>query len=250
MLHRAFIPGLLIGAALLGAQLASVFVVQARKAESSVKFKVRIENISDPAGQTASNGTKWLFALSPGLFVVHRRDVALFKEGQPASAGIEAQAEDGEPLRLVQMLESAGHSANWHGTYSTPVGAAEPGPIGPGSAYAFTFEAMPGMKLSIALMFGQSNDLFYANDPKGIDLFNSRGRPLAQDITDKLILWDAGTEVDQEPGIGPDQAPRQKAPNTGAAENSVVHRAKDSVFYGRNSQFFHITITPETSAGM
>jgi hypothetical protein len=42
-----------------------------------------------------------------------------------------------------------------------------------------------------------------------------------------MILWDAGTEVDQEAGIGPDQGPRQKGPNTGSAENGVVKKVAD-----------------------
>ena len=46
-----------------------------------------------------------------------------------------------------------------------------------------------------------------------------------------MILWDAGTEASQEPGIGPDQGPRQKAPNTGLAEKGAVRNAKD-VKYG------------------
>jgi hypothetical protein len=79
-------------------------------------------------------------------------------------------------------------------------------------------------------MFGQSNDLFYA--PKeGMALFDQQNKPLQGDITRTLVLWDAGTEVNQEPGAGPDQAPRQKAPNTGAVENGVVRPMQDQFAY-------------------
>jgi len=44
----------------------------------ATKFKVRIENISNPDEQTASNGTKWPFALSPGVWVLHNRNTPLF----------------------------------------------------------------------------------------------------------------------------------------------------------------------------
>jgi hypothetical protein len=44
-----------------------------------------------------------------------------------------------------------------------------------------------------------------------------------------VILGDAGTEVNQEPGTGPDQAPRQKAPNIGMAENGVVRSVQDQL---------------------
>ena len=79
-------------------------------------------------------------------------------------------------------------------------------------------------------MMGQSNDWFYGPAESGMPLFKN-GKPINGDITAQIILWDAGTEVNQEPGIGPGQGPRQKAPNTGEAENGVVRNAKD-VKYG------------------
>jgi hypothetical protein len=100
------------------------------------------------------------------------------------------------------------------------------------------------MRLSMITMFGQSNDWFYAPEKQGIDLFEN-GKPVNGDITSKFVLWDAGTEVDQEPGIGADQAPRQKAANTGTAENGKVHKAKKSAFYGKTAELFKVTITPE-----
>ena len=49
------------------------------------------------------------------------------------------------------------------------------------------------------------------------------------DVTDMVYLWDAGTEANQEPGLGADQAPRQSAGNTGAADSdSNVRRADDT----------------------
>jgi hypothetical protein len=71
---------------------------------------------------------------------------------------------------------------------------------------------------------------------------------LAGDITDQFLLWDAGTEKDEEIGIGPNQGPRQKGPNTGEDEHGVVHRVNDARWTGKNKEFFRITITPE--AGM
>ena len=54
-------------------------------------------------------------------------------------------------------------------------------------------------------------------------------------MTAQLVMWDAGTEVDQEPGIGTDQGPRQKARNTGKAENGVVHKVQDGKLYSQAS---------------
>src|SRR5215510_11133357 len=90
------------------ALLAAPSLAQTSKSKE-VKFTVRIENISSADGQTASDGAKWPFALSPGLWVTHEREVRLFREGNPAVNGLEAQAEDGNPGELAKVLEARGH---------------------------------------------------------------------------------------------------------------------------------------------
>jgi hypothetical protein len=239
---------LIISLALLAVALIAQIVVTSSTSASraATKFTVRVENISNPDGQTASTGAKWPFALSPGMFVLNDKNV-LFTEGKPAKAnGLEAQAEDGNPAGLVSSLETMHHAGALHGIYNTPVGDMGPGPITPGAAYEFSFNATPKMKLYLAFMFGQSNDLFYAPDAKGIALFDAKGNPLSGDVTEKLVLWDAGTEVNEEEGVGTNQAPRQKMANTGDAENGMVHRAKDVRFYGKNGELFRVTITAES----
>jgi hypothetical protein len=42
--------------------------------------------------------------------------------------------------------------------FNTPVGASGPGPITPGAAYEVTISGMPGDRLSLTTMMGQSND--------------------------------------------------------------------------------------------
>lgn len=215
--------------------------------KDEVKFQVRIENISAQDGQTAKDGSRWPFALSPGLWVIHDREVRLFHEGRPAADGLEALAEDGNPGDLVKMLEARKHEAMQHGVFNTPVGANGPAPILPGGAYEFSIMARPGMKLSIVTMFGQSNDWFYAPSRQGLDLFKN-GKPISGVITSEFMLFDAGTEKDEEPGVGPNQAPRQPGPNTGTAENGKVHPARESSFFKRTGELFRVTITPETMA--
>lgn len=90
------------------------------------------------------------------------------------------------------------------GVFYTPVDATEPGGAGPGNMYRFTFEAGPGTKLSFATMYVTSNDLFYAPSGEGIELF-SGSVALTGDITSQIMLYDAGTEVNEEPGTGPNQ---------------------------------------------
>jgi hypothetical protein len=243
MKHRRVVSGLAVLAIALCAQLALTNSTSASK--SGTRFTVRIENISSADGQVASDGSKWPFALSPGMFVLNDKNL-LFTEGKPAKAnGLEAQAEDGNPAGLVSALENLHHAGSLHGVYNTPAGSMGPGPIGPGGVYEFSFTAAPKMKLYFTTMFGQSNDLFYAPDSAGIALFDAKGNPISGDITDQLILWDAGTEVNEEVGVGPNQAPRQKMVNTGQAENGVVHRAKDVRFYGKNGELFRVTLSAE-----
>jgi hypothetical protein len=216
------------------------------KHDKGVKFTIRVENVSSADGQTAKDGSKWPFALSPGLWVAHKREVRLFREGVVANGGLEELAESGNPGVLVKNLEGRGHEGMQHGVFNTPAGATGPGPIGPGGSYEFSLVASPGMRLSLVMMFGQSNDWFYAPKRQGIDLFTN-GKPLSGDITNEFMLFDAGTEKDEEPGVGPNQGPRQKDPNQGEPENGKVHPAKTSTFFMKNGELFKITITPDTS---
>lgn len=218
----------------------------AQHKNEGVKFTVRVENISNADGQVASDGTKWPFALSPGLWVLHEREIRLYREGVVANGGLEELAESGNTGVLVMNLEGRGHEGMQHGVFNTPVGANAPGPIGPGGAYEFSFTAKPGMRLSLVTMFGQSNDWFYAPKRQGIDLFNN-GKALNGDITSHFMLYDAGTENDEEPGVGPNQGPRQKDPNAGEPENGKVHAAKSSKFFMKNGELFRVTITPSTA---
>src|SRR5689334_7516890 len=243
MKRRTIALGLVL---LTACYLAQFTVATATRKVESTKFTIHVENISNPAGMTASNGQKFPFALSPGMFVLSEKNAALFTEGKPARKnGLEMQAEDGDPSGLVSSLVTMNHSSNLHGVFNTPIGAMTAGPIRPGDSYEFTVMAVPGMRLFMAQMFGQSNDWFYAPGANGIVLFDNKGNAVSGDITDQLYLWDAGTEKDEEIGIGPNQGPRQKGPNTGEDEHGVVHRVSDQRWVGKNSAFFRVTITPE-----
>ena len=116
------------------------------------------------------------------------------------------------------------------GLASIPVGETAPGPILPGGAYEFSFDAGPnvlpgdgGTRLNFITMFVQSNDLFLAPNGEGIALFDDMGNPTTGDVTDQVLLWDAGTEVNEITG-GPNQKPQQAADaeDQGVDENGVV----------------------------
>jgi hypothetical protein len=209
----------------------------------AAKFSIRIENITKPDAFTASNGSKWSLAFSPGIAVVHTGNAPIFSSGQKdRGKGLEAQSEDGDPTKLAQQLKNA-KGVKSVSVYNTPVGAKGPGPITPGAAYETTVSAVPGDKLSMTSMMGQSNDWFYAPAESGIDLFKD-GKAISGDISGQLMLWDAGTEVDQEAGIGSDQGPRQKGPNTGKAENGVVRQVQNGKAYAISANVLRVTIKP------
>jgi hypothetical protein len=181
--------------------------------------------------------------LSPGVYAVHTGPAVLFEDGAADYGdGLERIAEDGNPSALGAAL-AADADLSASGVFDTGVGAASPGPIGPGGAYVFTLTAMPGDRLSFATMYAQSNDLFYAPSGEGIGLF-SGSTPLDGDVTSLVMLWDAGTEVNEEPGVGLDQAPRQGAPDTGAAEGGVVREVDDGFDYAPVSESVRVTLTP------
>ena len=104
-----------------------------------------------------------------------------------------------------------------------------------------------GARFSFATMLTESNDLFYGFDPTGLALFGTDGTPIRGDVTAQVALYDAGTEVDEEPGIGLNQAIRQAAPDTGTDENGTVVRvdgSNDGYSYPADDQIIRITITP------
>jgi hypothetical protein len=213
-------------------------------------FHVRIENVSTPTTLHSASDDTAPAPNSPGLWIVHTAKRVVFTAGKlDRGLGLEAQAEDGNPAPLAASVKKA-KSMISSGAFDTPVGDEKPGAALPGKAYEFTFQARAGDRLTVTTMFGQSNDLFYAPDDGGIALFEN-GAPISGDMTGRFHLWDAGTEVNEEPGFGPNQAPRQAAPNTGRSERNPVRRiedVKDGFSYPAVEQVIRVTITPRASA--
>ncbi len=117
--------------------------------------------------------------------------------------------------------------------------------LAPGEQESVEFHAGDGDYLSFATMFVQSNDLFYGFEDRGLRLHDENGNPIVGDVTSAVDLWDAGTEVNQEPGVGADQAPRQAGPNTGATENGVVRLVSelgDGFVYPADEQVIRLTL--------
>lgn len=178
-------------------------------------------------------GTTTPFA--PVAWAVGEGSELLFARGGTASAGLEMLAEDGGPGVLVDETVAAGYENA--GAATNPDGGADAGPALPGSTYTFEFTAADGDHLNLASMLVQSNDWFVAL--VDVPLYDEDGQILSGDLTDQLRLYDAGTEADQALGAGPDQAPRQAGPNTGAADEDTSIRGLDVDLAG------HLTVEIE-----
>ena len=216
----------------------------------SRSFTVRIENVSTPDTLQTSEGPKPV-PLSPGVYAVHAEGaMPIFSAGQPdRGEGLEDIAEDGFPMNLAMSLQNQ-EGLSSSGVFNTPVGKSEPGPLMPGDAYEFTVEAEPGESLSFATMWVQSNDLFLSPSDAGISLFDSSGTPMSSvsDVTSQVMLWDAGTEVNEEPGVGPNTKPKQgmDAVDVGVKENSPVQpigQINDGYSYPPVEAVVRVTIT-------
>ena len=182
--------------------------------------------------------------LAPGAWALHAGLAnPLFTSGSTdAGEGLEALAEDGSPGDLAAAVAlKSGVIAS--GAFNTPVGAAAPGVVTPGGAYSFQVTARPGDRLTFATMFVQSNDLFLAPSHAGMGLFRG-GRARSGDVTAYMRLWDAGTEVNQAPGLGADQAPRQSGPDTGDSEGGTVRLVDDGFDYATVSGMVRVSVTP------
>ena len=218
----------------------------AQGAPAATKFKIKVENISKGEVLKLSNGKSAPFVSAPVLWVIHTGANPIFTGGQvDVGQGLEALAETGNPGPLAKSLTGAPRVVSV-GADDHPIGANAGGPIPPGQAYELEVTAAPGQYLSTAWMFGQSNDLFYSND-RPIALF-AGDKPVSGDMTAQLSLWDAGTEVNEEPGLGPNQGPRQAAPDAGVQEKNAIAHVRDRYTYPKTGAVLRLTITPDTKA--
>jgi len=186
-------------------------------ATTTTQFKVHVQNVSGSAILPT--------AISPGVYAVHSSPDPFFtKDMADRNKGLASLAADADPTALAASLHGAA-GIDSSGVFNTPTGKSAAGALSPGDAYDFTITAEPGDTLSIASMFGETNDIFFAPAGAGIKLFDDQGKPLAaQDVSGQISLWDAGVEKDEAPGMGATQAPRQSAKGVGSPEGVASKR--------------------------
>lgn len=161
--------------------------------------------------------------LSPGIAYAFDGEAdPVFTEGEaaPDGSGVEEIAEDGNNAVIFDLISGLGLPA---------AKSNESAPVGPGGSLTFTLEVPEGYKLGFSTMFVFSNDWFFSLPNEGYPLFNGDGSPISgMEATQDTYLFDAGTEEDQPVGFGPDQAPFQSGPDTGAPDaNSSIRRVME-----------------------
>lgn len=206
----------------------------------SREFEITIENVSGGATLTTP--------VSPGVYATHAAGVSLFDVGQTdRGEGLARIAEDGNPATLAASLDTRTELLS-KGVFDTPEGADATGPARParpGDKYTFRVRASAASpNLSFATMYGQSNDWFFAPGPEGLPLFGGDGQALPErDVSDLVYVWDVGSEVNQAPGMGPDQGPRQQGPDTGPAEGVLARFTDTTRAYPSARSIARVTVT-------
>lgn len=211
-------------------------------AQNLQRFTVVVGN------KIVDNTVGYSMVMAQGLWVVHDQPDVLFSEGRVVFRnGFEALAEDGDARPAFKALQNA--------VGVVDVGLFPQELLLPGQEISFAVEALPGHRLSLAIMLIESNDKFFAPTSQGIALFDRRGQPVRGNLSDTWLLWDAGTEQDEEPALGIYQPLRQQELNSGSAQNARIYRLPnpgqgisfDGFFYPRPRDVLSLIITPDPS---
>ena len=189
-----------------------------------------------PLSSDLEANSGYVSPVAPVLWVLHNKDqYPVFMNGEPDyGKGLKNLSELGDPTDLYNSLKGEGYET---GVDNMPDGSGSAGPLMPGESYTFTINADKDQYLSFASMLGKSNDLFFSPGEMGIMLFNG-DTPVSGDVTSEIMLWDAGTEVNEYPGAGIHQGPGDNA------ENENVMPVNDQFMWPEVSQVIKVTITP------
>jgi hypothetical protein len=132
---------------------------------------------------TATNLTRGQ-PLSPLAVLIHDSGQAVFRIGEPASAGLELLAEGGDNSELLDEIDGAAEASG---------GA----PIGPGDSETLTLELADdqtgGLSLSVISMLVNTNDAI-----TGLNGIALAGMAVGDSMTYTAVAYDAGTEANNE----------------------------------------------------
>lgn len=171
-----------------GALLSQAPLFEQGKASSTQLTALAEAGESEPLADELEEQTDIITSLAGAVVVVYSgKQNPLYQLGVPDSGqGLSLLAQRGDPSQLVASL---GQLPQVKRIYSTSKS------ILPGQYLECFYWANPDEKIAYALMFGYSNDWFFAN---GADLWALQ----AGDVTEKTLLLDDGTALSQYPGAG------------------------------------------------
>lgn len=198
-----------------------------RVASNSAVFKVTIVNVSDKAGIAT--------VISSGVAVTHSQELRLFEAGLPDKGyGLEGVAEDGHKWPLNSYLKRS-KAVYDRVIFDTPAGYDVPENIPGGKYYEFYIAGSSKFPyLSLATMVGYTNDLNFMLDTNGVSgysLFNPDGSPKSdeelKDVMAHWDVWDAGTEINEPNGAGPNQPDAPTGIDVGPPDVGLVQLYED-----------------------
>lgn len=217
--------------------------------EDAAVFEIKFENISSNPSFTAQNGSSVVSAFSSLVGLVHTQPNRTFLLNAPDQGrGMADLAENGDPALLTQTLR-LDSSVEIIGIANDPSNGTR-GILAPGQSFTLILSTFSTSdRLSLVTSFLQGNDIVVSTRPEGIALFNDSGVPLSGEITDQFNYYDIGTEINQPPGIGPEQVLRQgDAPtgqtSAGTRESGLTRILNDGFSYPPISNTIRVTITP------
>lgn len=173
-------------------------------AAEPLMFRVTLTNLSDPPTP-----------ISPGVLVSHCQEGAFWSRGERASPGLELIAEVGNPGTAVAVEREDSLDGISFVQERRVIGE-----VGPGQSVTVDVEFAQGCVLSTAHMLVESNDSFVGVNSLDISsFFNGESDGL---LEVELRAYDAGTEMNTEPGSGFEGG--QPDPTRGAAnlDNGVA----------------------------
>ncbi|MFC3123003.1 spondin domain-containing protein [Agaribacter flavus] len=127
--------------------------------------------------------------LAPLAVIAHEPGYYAFKEGKPASIGIEVLAEGGSPAMVISEAQDAIQFLD---------AAPGTGPIPPGKQSDIVTLVVPALDadnlhLTVTSMLIDTNDAF-----TGVTAYDISNMEIGESIAFTTITWDAGTEANTE----------------------------------------------------
>lgn len=215
-------------------QIDSLITLKLDVTTAKAHFKVKVENIS--------YWSPFESPFTPVVYAIHNDwQKPIFTVGEEASPELELLAEDWKATKLYEKLKSDSSIKKvW--LVSRPVWETQDGELFASDSYEFEFDWAYWDRLNLVTMIAQTNDLIVSADWRWIELFDGEWNAINWDMSYNFMIWDAGTEINQEPGKWSNQAPRQWGSNIWPDENWVVDQVNDGFEYPNAWEMLRVTV--------